>query len=300
MTDYQVNGRKSNKRAEVALRSLRGFFGFSRAVDITTDRITRYIRQRQEAGIQPATIRYDLSILKRAFTLALQAEKLDRKPYIPSIEVRNVRTGFFSEDEVRAAVSHLPEHLQSVVRFLFLTGWRRTETLTLQWQQIDWDSRTIRLEPGTTKNDEGRVYPFAQYPDLENILRFQRERTVLLQQATAQIIPWVFHKDGKRIRDFRKAWDNACEAAGLQGRWVHDFRRSCVRRMERKGVPRSWAMKLTGHKTESIYRRYAIVSESDLSEGVAKLAAPDEPKKMEPGVVDQSSSGKAQTKQWVQ
>ncbi len=148
----------------------------------------------------------------------------------------------------------------------------------------------------------GRVYPFAQYPDLENILRFQRERTDLLQQATAQIIPWVFHRDGKRIRDFRKSWDNACEAAGLQGRWVHDFRRSCVRRMERKGVPvpRSWATKLTGHKTESIYRRYAIVSESDLSEGVAKLAARDEPEKMEPGVVGKVSSGKAQTKQWVQ
>ncbi len=172
--------------------------------------------------------------------------------------------------------------------------------MTLQWQQIDWDSKTIRLEPGTTKNDEGRVYPFAQNPDLENILRFRRERTDLLQQVTALIIPWVFHKDEKRIRDFRKAWDNACEAAGLQGRWVHDFRRSYVRRMERKGVPRSSATKLTGHKTESICRRYAIVSESDLSEGVAKLAPPDEPKKMEPGEVDQSSLDKAQTKQWVQ
>ena len=46
-----------------------------------------------------------------------------------------------------------------------------------------------------------------------------------------------------------------------------------MRNLERAGVPRSVAMKLTGHKTESIYRRYAIVSEGDLAEGVAKLAA---------------------------
>ena len=39
------------------------------------------------------------------------------------------------------------------------------------------------------------------------------------------------------------------------------------------GVPRSVAMKLVGHRTESIYRRYAIVSQRDLAEGVAKLAA---------------------------
>ena len=52
----------------------------------------------------------------------------------------------------------------------------------------------------------------------------------------------------------------------------HNFRRTAVRRLERAGVSRSVAMELVGHRTQSIYDRYAIVSEQDLREGVEKLA----------------------------
>jgi integrase len=70
-----------------------------------------------------------------------------------------------------------------------------------------------------------------------------------------------------------KTWRNACKAAGCPGKLVHDLRRTAVRNLERAGVSRSVAMKLTGHKTEAVYRRYAIVSEADLTEAVKKLAA---------------------------
>jgi len=53
----------------------------------------------------------------------------------------------------------------------------------------------------------------------------------------------------------------------------HDFRRTAVRNLERAGVPRSAAMKMVGHKTEAIYRRYAIADETMLREGAAKLEA---------------------------
>src|SRR5947199_1778054 len=54
-------------------------------------------------------------------------------------------------------------------------------------------------------------------------------------------------------------------------RLPHDFRRTAVRNLERAGVPRSTAMKMIGHRTESIYRRYAIVDEAMLKEGAVKL-----------------------------
>ena len=99
----------------------------------------------------------------------------------------------------------------------------------------------------------------------------QRERTTALEHETDRIIPWVFHCRGKPIKSFYKAWRNACSAAGVPGRIPHDFRRTAVRNLERAGVPRSDAMAMVGHLTESIYRRYAISDEASLRESAAKL-----------------------------
>ena len=81
----------------------------------------------------------------------------------------------------------------------------------------------------------------------------------------------VFHRDGERIRNFRRAWLSACQAAGVPGRILHDFRRTAVRNLERAGVPRSAAMAMVGHKTESIYRRYAIVDAGTLRDAASKI-----------------------------
>jgi integrase len=272
--DYKLNTRRSLERAEDGIEHLRGFFGLYKAVEITTDVLTRYAVKRQEEGAKPATFRYELTLLKRMFSLAIRARQLVHAPYFPTIVIRNTRIGFFEEAEFVEVLRHLDADLSPAVEFAYCTGWRiRSEILKLQWRQVDFQAGTVRLEPGTTKNDEGRVFPFRSLPQLEAVLRRQRERTDLLQQETGQIVPVVFHRSGKAIKDFRKQWREACKQAGVPGRLLHDFRRTAVRNLERAGVPRSVAMELVGHKTESIYRRYAIFSETDLAEGVAKLAA---------------------------
>ena len=115
------------------------------------------------------------------------------------------------------------------------------------------------------------MFPFNVMPELKLVLEQRLQKHKELQRSGV-ISPWVFcREDGAPIKDYRGSWKKACIAAGVPGRIVHDFRRTAVRNLERAGVSRSVAMKLTGHLTESVYRRYAIVSESDLNEAVAKL-----------------------------
>jgi integrase len=73
----------------------------------------------------------------------------------------------------------------------------------------------------------------------------------------------------------RALWKRVCEETGVANRIPHDTRRTAVRNLERAGVPRSVAMKITGHKTETVYRRYAIVSDADLRDAARRLASVD-------------------------
>jgi integrase len=271
--DYGLNGRRSARRVRQALAHLRAFFTFARVPDITSDRVAAYIRDRQQVGAAAATIRYELACLRRAFALAMRAGKATHRPYIPTVAVDNARKGFFEPADFTAVESYLSAPLRTFARFLYYTGWRAGEALGLTWADVNFQVGLARLEPGTTKNREGREFPFAVFPPLAELLREQRERTSVLEREQGRIIASVFHRNGAPIRSYSRAWTAACEAAGLKGRLVHDLRRTAVRNLERAGVSRSVAMKLTGHKTEAVYRRYAITSAADLSEGVAKLAA---------------------------
>lgn len=204
--------------------------------------------------------------------LALQAEHLSHLPHIPKIEVNNVRQGFFEPSELKAVLEDLPSDLRAVVRFAAMTGWRKSEILSLCWRQVDFGVGMVRLEPGTTKNNEGRSFPFTALPALETLLVSQREATRAVERKENRIVVNGFHRNGKPIRDMRRSWDAACERAGVPGRWFHDLRRTAVRNLERAGVSRSVAMKLTGHRSEAVFRRYAIVAEQDLRDGVRKLS----------------------------
>ncbi len=136
---------------------------------------------------------------------------------------------------------------------------------------MDSEAGRVYLEAGTTKNDEPRVFPFTD--ELGEVLEAQRKYTKRIRKERGQITPWVFHREGKQVKSFRRSWLTACKGAGVPGRIVHDLRRTGVRNLVRAGVPEGVAMKMTGHKTRSVFERYNIVNDADLEEAARRLNA---------------------------
>ena len=271
--DYRLNQRRSLEWAEAAITHLNAYFGIYRALDIANHHIDAYVDLRlQEDKVANATLNYGVAMLKRMYKLG-RKNLSGYRPEFPHIRISNTRTGFFEEPDFRNLLSKLEEDLRPPVEFAYLTGWQiMSEVFPLQWTQVDLTAGKIRLAPGTTKTDEGRTFFFGVLPELENLIKAQRERTDRLQKEQRRIIPWIVHRNGERILDMRNAWRRAVKKAGIADRIPHDFRRTAVRNLERASVPRSVAMRLVGHKTESIYRRYAIVAKQDLVDGIKRLA----------------------------
>ena len=167
-----------------------------------------------------------------------------------------------------------------------LTGWRLTsEVLPIEWRHVDFKAGEIRLDPGKTKNREGRV--FKMTTQLRKLLEEQRDERDRLKKL-GKICPYVFfrmvadkrggEKSPRKILSLNKAWANACISAGCPGRIPHDLRRTAVRNMVRAGIPERVSMKLTGHKTRSVFERYNIVSDGDLTDAATRLDTAQERK----------------------
>jgi integrase len=135
VNDYRINGKRSLDKPERSVRHLQHFFGSMRAVDITTDKVRAYISDRLDDGVANGEINRELAALKRMFNLALQQTppKVPQKPYIPMLQEKNVRKGFFEHDEFVALRAALPSEIRPVVTFAYHTGWRKEEVLALTW-----------------------------------------------------------------------------------------------------------------------------------------------------------------------
>jgi integrase len=308
ITEYRVNNRRSIDELKRRIdKHLKPFFGGRRMASITPAHVRTYIDERQSstevtkkaytitrkdgttitvpeqrrtiAGTSNAEINRELTILKRVFTLAMQDGKLLHRPHIPMLEERNTRKGFFELEALAAVLRHLPTALRPAIEFAYITGWRiPSEVLPLQWHQVNFENGEVRLDPETTKNRAGRVFPMTD--DLRNLLK-EREAERDRLKKTGTIVSHVFFRmvaKGRRgpksprpIVAFTKAWASACIAAGCPGRIPHDLRRTAIRNMVRRGLYERVAMQLAGHKTRSVFDRYNVVSDGDLRTAAAQL-----------------------------
>jgi integrase len=275
IVDYRNNRRRSLETLTFRLAPLRKAFALDRAVDVSEERVERYKASRLAEDAAPATVNRELAALKRAFRLGVEQKRISGAPTIKLLAEHNVREGFLEPADFEAVVSHLPKYLQDAARFAYISGWRKGEVASLEWSDVDRTNARITLRREHSKNGEPRVLPLTD--TLAALIERRWDARQVKTVAGATLAPFVFHRAGQPIGDFRKAWAKACKAAGVFGTLFHDLRRSAVRNMERAGVSQAVAMKVTGHKTASVYRRYRIVDERDVREALVKTEAATRP-----------------------
>lgn len=271
ITDLLAEYRRERRKTitDVKLRwkkHLEPFFGRMKADDINTDMVQRYGSKREAEEASGPTINRELAILKRAFHLALESTppKVRSCPVMPMYKESDPRTGFLEDAQYAPLARECAKEgtwLRALLAVAYTFAFRKGELLAMRVRQIDLSNRTIRLEAGTTKNNEGRI------------IKMTDEVATLLTACVIGKQPDAFvftRKNGKRVKGFRRIWKTVCERAGVD-LLFHDLRRSGVRNLRRLGVQETVAMKISGHKTRSIFERYNIIDEADLTEAARLL-----------------------------
>jgi integrase len=250
--DFELRG-LWNQRNQSNFRMARAAFSEKmKAETLTGQDVSTYIEKKLSKGRAPATVNRAMGLVAKAFKLGdVRGPKFRHLS-----EKGNERRGFFERAEFDAVYRHLPSEVADFSLFCFLSGWRKGEAASIEWSDVE--GNLIRLRSQHSKNGESRSVVIAG----ELVALMERRREARLVGGT-MLSRFVFHRAGAPIQEFRKSWASACKKAGVN-RLFHDLRRSAVRNMIRSGVAQSIAMKISGHKTASMFRRYDISSEDDL------------------------------------
>jgi integrase len=286
MTDYRVRQCKSLAQIESHTKPIRERFGLMRAGDVTGRLVDTYIDSRLAAGDPNATINRGTQLLSQCYRREMKQDqpRVISMPTIRRLPEKNARQGFFEAQEFTAVVAGLPPVLQDFLQFAYLTAWRPGDLKALRWNHIEGDS--IRLPD--SKNGEGKS--LAIVGDLVPIMA-RREQARLLETPDGNAVrlsEYVFHRDGKPIVDYRRAWLTACRVAGFTytqidpktskakervSKLVYDCKRTGIRNLTRQFGDKV-AMDIAGIKTRAILDRYNISSDREKRAALAAVRLP--------------------------
>jgi integrase len=184
---YEATGRRNLKEYAYRVKHLDRVFTGQRAATIGQPAVDAYIVHRQTEGASGSTIKRELGTLRRMLRLGCQNGKVLRLPMFHLPKDGAPREGFFERAQYEAVRRRLPPDLQAALAIAYTYGWRmQSEVLTLERRQLDLEAGTLRLDPGQTKNDDGRLVYLT--PELKTLLAVQVERIRVAERKTGRII----------------------------------------------------------------------------------------------------------------
>jgi len=265
---WKVEGRCSAQNLSL-LKKVRADWGAKIAEDLTAVDLQNYCACRAEEKYATATTNRILQALRRMFSLAREMNigNLTWPSFKLPAEKGNERKGFAKPAQVTKLLAELPDDgLREFVEWCYATGMRKSEASSIRWAWVSDNELTVPAEFCKSRRPHNIQFGGV----LPSIIARCRNRRAFEVNDTRQMSEFVFHRGGEPIQEFRKSWRTACKKAGCGNLLFHDLRRSAVRDLLRAGVSQSTVMKISGHQTASIFRRYDIVEGEDVKQALDK------------------------------
>jgi integrase len=261
----EVKAKDSYDRDEDYVANLKRLLGEKTKIkDVTTGVIEGYQTQRlQEKSsahpgqtIKPCTVNKEVSCLKWIINRAIRHRKLQHNPAngVKRLAENNVRMRVLTPDEFKALVNACDDHLKPVVTMAYYMGMRRDEIVRLTWPEVDLKKGFVRLPPERTKTDAGRNIPI--HPEVKVILE-KLPRAIHTDR--------VFLRYGQPFDEIKHSFQTACKGAKIENFTFHDLRHCALNNLRKAGNDYFKIMALSGHKTISVFKRYNLVTEEELS-----------------------------------
>jgi integrase len=240
-------GKKTlDKDCERFKKHLLPYFGDAKPHDINSSMVDDYKVKRQRQFAANATINRELALLRSIFRFALDKEKISRIPPVRLLPEDNVRQRFINEEEFQRILKFLPPDVSQPIVIAYHTAMRIGEILSLRWKNVDFKRRLLVFE---TEKSNGKQRAVALHPQVIELLGS-------MPRGFGDTP--VFNLN---IHQVEKAWQRACKKAKVKDAWIHDLRRTRATIWHKEeGLPQDLIMSMSGHKTDSMFRRYQIVS----------------------------------------
>jgi integrase len=215
---------------------------------------------------KPATINRELAYLKAMFNVA-RIGLLHLPNSVPNdnpassvnfFDEHNIRDRVLTSEEFQRMLNASPEYLKPILQCAYYTGMRRGEILALTWDKVELKAGFIRLKDTDIKTDTARSIPIGR--ELREVL----SHLPIALDAQGQRVPYAFTHNGPRVKSIKRVFMKVRQETGTTNSVFHDFRHTTTTYLRRVGVDALTVMKITGHKTMAVFKRYNTIDEDDL------------------------------------
>ena len=260
---YSAAHKRSHRADLRHFRTFQTYFAQKTFADFSSLLIEKFKRDRLQK-LQPASVNRELAALSKIFSLAIAQKVTSENPVrqVKRLVENNQRTRFLLPDEetrLLDACQHNPT-LAALVRLALNTGLRRGELLKLEWRDVDWAARTLKVRE--TKSGHDRSVPLnASARAVFNVLPHAKTQT------------WVFpsRSSSGHLTDFKRSWTKALRQARIEDFHFHDLRHTAGTRLAATGAHPNTIKVLLGHQNLATTERYMHALDEDKRQACAAL-----------------------------